>query len=192
MQLYTALFGSRANSISFQAMTIFAATVLIAVSAKIDVPFYPVPMTMQTAAIVGFSAVFGLKRSILMISLYLFEGAIGLPVFSGTPERGIGIAYMVGPTGGYLVGFIFAAALSGYLADRGWTESFMSSFAAAVFSTIIIFAPGVVWLGILFGFTENILETGFYPFIWGGLFKCFLVALSLKVIRIFIDTRQRP
>ena len=81
-------------------------TLLLTISAKVKVPFYPVPMTMQTFVVVLIGITYGWKLGLTTILAYLFEGTIGLPVFAGTPEKGIGISYMLGPTGGYLVGFI--------------------------------------------------------------------------------------
>ena len=94
-------------------LIIFLGSIALAISAKIKIPFYPVPMTMQTLVILLIGACFGWRLGVATISLYLFEGIIGLPVFSGTPEKGLGIAYFIGPTMGYLVGFIVAGYLAG-------------------------------------------------------------------------------
>ena len=91
---------------------------LLTISAKIEVPFYPVPMTMQTLVVLLLGMAFGARLGAATVLLYLAEGAVGLPVFAGTPERGIGIAYMLGPTGGYLVGFVLSAAITGWLTER--------------------------------------------------------------------------
>ena len=96
----------------------FLCTILIALSSKISVPFYPVPMTMQTFVILLCGVMLGPKFAFMTLSLYLFEGAIGLPVFQGTPAKGIGIVYLMGPTGGYLIGFIFSAFIAGFLFSR--------------------------------------------------------------------------
>jgi hypothetical protein len=97
-----------------------AGTLLLTLSAKMKVPFYPVPMTMQTLVVLVIGAVYGWRLGVATILLYLAEGASGLPVFADTPERGIGLAYMMGPTGGYLLGFVVGAAIVGWLAERGW------------------------------------------------------------------------
>src|SRR5690606_16484525 len=95
-------------------------SLLLTLSAKINVPFYPVPMTMQTFAVLLIGAAFGWRLGTATVLLYLAQGAAGLPVFAGTPEKGIGLLYLMGPTGGYLVGFAVAAAVVGWLAERGW------------------------------------------------------------------------
>lgn len=179
MTLYAYLLKERANNIALQLASIFIATLVIAVSAKIKIPFYPVPMTMQTAAIIGLALAFGMKRGSLIVGLYLLEGAVGLPVFAGTPERGIGLSYIAGPTGGYLAGYFVAAVVCGFLADRGWSGSVPLAFAAAIIGTVVIFIPGLLWLGVLFGWKMSLLEGGLYPFLWGALFKALLVAFVI-------------
>src|SRR5262249_11270176 len=105
-------------------------TLLLTASAKIQVPFWPVPMTMQTFVVLCLGAVLGPRLGATTVLLYLAEGAVGLPVFAGTPEKGLGLAYMAGPTGGYLVGFVAGAAVTGWLAERGWDRSIVRLFAA--------------------------------------------------------------
>jgi len=101
----------------------FIGTLLMAISAKINVPFYPVPMTMQTFVVLSIGMAYGWRLGGATLLLYLAEGAMGLPVFAGTPEKGIGLAYMMGPTGGYLIGFVLAATIVGYLGERGWDRN---------------------------------------------------------------------
>ena len=106
-------------------------SILLAISSKIKIPFYPVPMTMQTLVVLSIGIVFGWKLGIATIALYLFEGIIGLPVFSGTPEKGVGLVYFTGPTMGYLIGFLFASFLTGILKFENWSKrsfSFKSFF----------------------------------------------------------------
>ncbi|MCB1835617.1 MAG: biotin transporter BioY, partial [Geminicoccaceae bacterium] len=110
------------------------------VSAKVQIPFYPVPMTMQTFAVLVIGMAFGWRLGAATVLLYLAEGALGLPVFAGTPERGIGLAYMAGPTGGFLAGFVVAAALVGMLAHRGWDRRLSTTLVAMVLGTAVIFA----------------------------------------------------
>lgn len=148
-----------------------AGSILLTISAKINVPFYPVPVTMQTLAVLVIGMAFGWRLGSATVILYLAQGAMGLPVFAGTPEKGIGLAYMAGPTGGYLVGFVLAAALVGYLAERGWDRSYLMTGIAQFLGTVMLFVPGLVWLGILFGWDQPILEWGFYPFIYGAILK---------------------
>lgn len=157
-------------------ITVFA-SILITIAAKLSVPFYPVPMTMQTFVIIGLGLALGPKLAVSAVLLYLAQGAIGLPVFSGTPEKGIGIAYMVGPTGGYLLGFILAAAVAGMLAQRGWDKRIVTAFVATVLSSAIIYVPGLLWLGTVIGWDKPVLSFGLYPFLLGDLLKAGLAAM---------------
>jgi biotin transport system substrate-specific component len=149
----------------------------LTLSAKLQVPFYPVPMTMQTLVVLLIGLAFGAGLGAATVLLYLAEGALGLPVFAGTPEKGIGLAYMLGPTGGYLVGFVLAAAITGWIAERRRDATGLA--AAVVAGTIAIYAPGVLWLAHIVGF-ERALELGLVPFVWGDLLKAGLAfALAL-------------
>jgi biotin transport system substrate-specific component len=141
---------------------------LLTLSAKIEVPFSPVPMTLQTLAVLLLGMAFGARLATAAVLLYLAEGAVGLPVFAGTPERGIGLAYMMGPTGGYLVGFVLAAAVSGWLAER--RRDLPALVLAALAGTLAIFVPGVLWLAYLIGFEQSLVH-GLVPFLWGALVK---------------------
>ncbi len=163
------------------------ASFLITVGAKLSVPFYPVPMTMQTFAIIGLGLVLGPKLAVSAVLLYLAQGAFGMPVFSGTPEKGIGIAYMVGPTGGYLFGFILAAGLAGTLAQRGWEKSVVTAFIAAVLSSAIIYVPGLLWLGAIVGWDKPVLAFGMYPFLLADLLKAGLAAMFFPAMWKFIS-----
>lgn len=155
-----------------------AGTVLLWVSAKLQVPFYPVPMTMQTFAVLVIGMAYGWKLGAATVVLYLVEGAAGLPVFSGTPERGIGLAYMAGPTGGYLAGFVVSAAVVGWLGERGWDKGVWTTLAAMVIGTAIIFVLGFGWLAGLIG-PGKAWALGVLPFLWGALFKVALAAAVL-------------
>ena len=145
-------------------------------SAKISVPFWPVPMTLQTGAVALIGAAYGWRLGAATVILYLLEGAVGLPVFEGTPAKGIGIAYMLGTTGGYLLGFAVAAALIGWLAERGLDRNPIKLFGAMVVGDVIIFALGLLWLGTVVGWDKPVLEWGLYPFILGDLVKLALAA----------------
>jgi biotin transport system substrate-specific component len=157
-------------------------SLLIAVSSKIQVPFYPVPMTLQTLVILSIGMAYGPRLGMATIILYLVEGAAGLPVFAGTPEKGIGIAYMMGSTGGYLFGFVVAVALCGFGASRGWDRNVWKTASVMFVATSMIFVFGVLWLGALHGWDKPILAWGLYPFVWGGLAKIALAAVSLPLI----------
>ena len=151
-------------------------------SAKIQVPFYPVPITMQTFVVLVAGMAFGWRLGAATVLLYLAEGSLGLPVFAGTPERGIGLAYMVGPTGGYLLGFLFAAVVVGWLGQRGWDRHIGTTVAAMVLGTAIIYLPGLVWLGVVIGWDKPVLELGLWPFLPGDALKVALAALLLPSI----------
>ncbi len=160
-------------------------------SAKIQVPFYPVPMTMQTFVVLVIGMAFGWRLGGATILLYLAEGAVGLPVFAGTPERGIGLAYMMGPTGGYLVGFFFSAVIVGWLAERGWDRRVIPTLVAMVAGTAIIFAFGVLWLGAFIGWDQPVLDLGLVPFLPGAAFKIALAAAVLPAIWRLVDRNRR-
>jgi biotin transport system substrate-specific component len=156
-------------------------SLLIWASAKINVPFYPVPMTMQTLVILGLGMAYGWRLGAATVLLYLAEGALGLPVFSGTPEKGIGLIYMAGSTGGYLFGFVLAAAAAGWLAERGWDRNIVTTALAMIFGNILIYIPGLLWLGFLFGWDKPILAWGLTPFILGDVTKAVLAAAVLPL-----------
>jgi biotin transport system substrate-specific component len=165
------------HSPAIAAATVLAASLLLIASARFTVPFYPVPMSMQTLVAIGLGLSLGPARAGLAVLLYLAEGAAGMPVFAGTPEKGLGLAYMMGPTGGYLVGFYFAAVIAGLLANRGWGRSPLTALAAALVAGAAVYLPGLLWLGSVIGFDKPVLELGLYPFIPGDLVKAMLAAL---------------
>jgi len=148
-------------------------------SAKISIPFYPVPMTMQTFVVLMIGMSCGWRLGGATILLYLAEGAIGLPVFSGTPERGSGLAYMAGPTGGYLLGFVISAVTVGWLAERGCGRNAFTTLAAMTLGTAVIFAAGLIWLGSVIGWDKPILALGLTPFIFGAAIKIALAATAM-------------
>lgn len=162
-----------------KALLIIGGSVLLTMSAKISVPFYPVPMTMQTFAVIVIGAAFGWRLGVATVAFYLAQGAIGFPVFAGTPEKGIGIAYMVGPTGGYLLGFVAGAAVAGWLAERGWSRSIALLTLAMFLAHAVIFVFGTAWLGALIGY-KNAWLAGVAPFYLATVFKTLLAAACLK------------
>lgn len=169
-------------------------SLVLIVAAKIQVPFYPVPMTMQTMAVLVLGMAYGWRLGGATVLLYLAEGALGLPVFAGTPEKGIGIAYMLGSTGGYLLGFAVAAAACGWLAQRGWDRSPVRTVLALLVGNVLIYVPGLLWLGALFGWDKPILAWGLYPFLLGDLTKLALAAaimpLAWRMVRRVGRTRD--
>ena len=159
-----------------------AGSLLLWASAKVQVPFYPVPMTFQTFAVLALGVAFGWRLAGATLLLYLAEGAMGLPVFAGTPEKGIGLAYMVGPTGGYLLGFVFAAVACGWLAERGWDRNVLTTALAMLIGNFLIYAPGILWLGSLVGWDKPVFEWGLTPFLLGDAAKLALAAVLLPAI----------
>ena len=156
-------------------------SILITISAKVKIPFYPVPMTMQTFVILLIGVSFGSKIGLITVTAYLLEGIVGLPVFSGTPEKGSGILYFVGPTMGYLIGFIFAAMISGIFK---FNKNIILNFLKLILSVSIIYFLGVIWLGTLIGWDKPILDLGVVPFLLAELFK---IALLSIIVTLFHD-----
>ena len=169
----------------------FLFTILIALSSKISVPFYPVPMTMQTFVVLLCGVILGPRFGFITLSLYLFEGAIGLPVFQGTPEKGLGIMYLMGPTGGYLIGFIISAFIAGLLFSKeisfnmkffvkyNKNENFILVFIKLLIALIPVYLFGLIWLGIVLGWDKPILNFGLYPFMLGEFFKITLLSFII-------------
>ena len=166
-------------------------TMLIAISAKVKIPFYPVPMTMQTFVVLFLGIALGPKIALLTISLYLFEGIFGLPVFAGTPEKGIGFVYFTGPTMGYLVGFLVATYLAG---NFKYENSFnfyklFKNLIKLIFAVSFIYIFGLLWLGFLIGWDKPIFQLGAQPFLPAELLKMLILAIiagSLDKIKKFI------
>ena len=152
-------------------------SILLAISSKIKIPFYPVPMTMQTFVVIFIGVAFGWKLGLTTISLYLFEGILGLPVFSGTPEKGIGIVYFTGPTMGYLVGFIIAVYFAGKF---NYDDNLFKTFFKLTFATSFIYLFGILWLGNLIGWDKPIFKLGVQPFLLAELFKILIATLAIK------------
>ncbi len=155
-------------------------SILLAISSKIKIPFYPVPMTMQTFVVLFIGIAFGWKLGVATVSLYLFEGIIGMPVFSGTPEKGSGLIYFTGPTMGYLIGFIVAAYLSGKFT---YANNFLINFLKLSFAISIIYILGLFWLGALIGWDKPIFQLGAQPFLLAELFKILIATIALNKIK---------
>ncbi len=174
-----AIFG--AQSLAATIGLAIAGSLLLWASAKVKVPFWPVPMTMQPFVVLALGLALGWCRAGLAVALYLAEGAAGLPVFTDTPQRGIGLAYMVGPTGGYLAGFLAAAVAVGWLKDRGFTANIGVAFLACLLGVALIYLPGVAWLASFVGF-EKAITFGVTPFILGDVVKALLAALAIPTL----------
>ena len=154
-------------------------TLLLTISAKIKIPFYPVPMTMQTFVVLFLGIALGPKIALLTVSLYLFEGIFGLPVFAGTPEKGIGFIYFTGPTMGYLIGFLVAAYIAGsFKYDKGTINTFLK----LILSVSFIYILGIIWLGTLIGWEKPIFKLGAQAFLLAELFKLTLLTILLPWI----------
>ena len=160
-------------------LVIFLGSVLLAISAKIKIPFYPVPMTMQTFVVLFFGISFGYKIALATVSLYLIEGILGLPVFSNSPERGIGLAYFTGPTMGYLIGFLTACFLASYIKV---SDNYFIVITKLVVSVSSIYILGILWLGTLIGWDKPIFELGVAPFLLAEVFKIALLTILIKKI----------
>ena len=155
-------------------------SIILAVSSKIKIPFYPVPMTMQTLVVLMIGIVFGWKLGLATVSLYLFEGIIGLPVFSGTPEKGLGLVYFTGPTMGYLLGFLVAVYISGKF---NYDSNIIKNFLKLLLATSFIYIFGMAWLGNLIGWNKPIFQLGAQPFLLAELFKILIVTCAINQIK---------
>ena len=163
-------------------LIIFLGSILLTISSKIKIPFYPVPMTMQTFVVLFLGMSFGYKIGLATVSLYLLEGIIGLPVFSNSPEKGVGIIYFTGPTMGYLIGFLLATFLAGYF---NFKVNIFYTFLKLIISVSVIYILGIFWLGNLIGWDKPIMQLGVAPFLLAELFKVSILAiLSKKIIKL--------
>jgi biotin transport system substrate-specific component len=169
-------------------IVIFLGTLALTISAKLKIPFYPVPMTMQTFVVVFLGIAFGYKIGLATVSIYLLEGIIGLPVFSNSPEKGIGLIYFTGPTMGYLIGFLSSVFLIGYLRLNDWTKKsdesvkfFFINFIKLLISVSTIYLFGLFWLSYLIGLDKAILF-GLKPFWIAELFKISILAFLIPFI----------
>ena len=160
-------------------LVIFLGSVLLAISAKIKIPFYPVPMTMQTFVVLFLGISFGYKIALATVSLYLIEGILGLPVFSNSPERGVGLAYFTGPTMGYLIGFLTACFLASYIKI---SDNYLIIITKLILSVSSIYILGILWLGTLIGWDKPIFELGVAPFLLAEVFKISLLTILIKKI----------
>ena len=160
---------------------IFIGTMALTISAKLKIPFYPVPMTMQTFVVLFLGIAFGYKIGLASVAVYLIEGILGMPVFSNSPEKGVGLVYFTGPTMGYLIGFLFAVFFAGYLNLK---KNIFIIFSKLILSVSTIYLFGVLWLGTLIGWDKPILELGITPFLLAELFKiCLLTVLTKKIVK---------
>ena len=163
-------------------IVIFLGSILLTISAKVKIPFYPVPMTMQTFVVLLLGISFGYKVALATIGLYLLEGVLGLPVFSNSPERGVGIAYFTGPTMGYLIGFLSASFLASFIKIN---DDYFKIFIKLILSVSTIYIFGILWLGTLIGWDKPIFELGVLPFLLAELLKiCLLTVIAKKMFKL--------
>ena len=165
------------DSAAYQLLAALAGIALLTASAHIKIPFYPVPLTMQTLIVLGIGMTYGARLGGATLLGYLSAGFIGLPVFAG----GAGMAYMMGPTGGYLAGFFAAAVVLGALAERGWTRSWATAAAAMLMGNVIIYLLGVGWLTSLIGWDKAV-QFGLLPFLYGDALKLIIAALGVPYL----------
>ena len=162
-------------------LIVILGSIALTISAKIKIPFYPVPMTMQTFVVLFLGISFGSKISIATVSLYLLEGIVGLPVFSNTPEKGLGLIYFTGPTMVYLIGFIFASFVASTV---NFKDNFLLIAIKIILSVSIIYLLGITWLGTLIGWDKPIIQLGVKPFMLAEIFKVsLLILISKKIIK---------
>ena len=165
-----------------------AGSALIAFCAQVSVPFYPVPVTMQTFAVILIGLTYGWRLGGITVALYLVEGAIGLPVFAG--GKG-GMIVLMGPTAGYLYGFFLAAVACGWFAERGFDRSYLKLIVPLLTGNILLYTSGLIWLGNFIGWDKPVLELGLYPFIPGDLMKIALVAVLLPTVWKYVERMKQ-
>ena len=158
---------------------IILGSIALTISAKIKIPFYPVPMTMQTFVVLFLGLSLGYKIGLASVSLYLLEGIIGLPVFSNSPEKGVGLIYFTGPTMGYLIGFLTATFLASKINSK---DNFLFILSKLILATSTIYILGLFWLGTLIGWDKPIFELGAKPFLLAEIFKIIILTLLAKKI----------
>lgn len=162
-----------------QVVLVVLGIVALAVAAKIKVPMWPVPITMGTFAVLTIGTAYGARLGLVTMLGYLLIGALGFDVFAGSSAEKFGLTYMMGGTGGYLVGYLLATVLLGVLASRGWDRSVGKMALALVLANVVIYVPGLLWLGQLYGWDKPILEWGLTPFLLGDAIKLGLAALLI-------------
>ena len=173
---------AQASKILKSILVIFIGSILLTVSAKIKIPFYPVPMTMQTFVVLFLGLAYGSKIGLAAVALYLLEGIFGLPVFANSPEKGIGIIYFTGPTMGYLIGFLLAVYFVGIKQDLfKWNKhkylNVLGVFTKLIIAVSFIYILGLLWLGYLIGWDKPIFKLGAQPFLLAEFFKLILLTV---------------
>ena len=165
-----------------QAALVVAGILALAIAAKIEVSMWPVPITMGTFAVLTIGAAYGPRLGLATILGYMIVGAVGFDVFAGSSAEKFGLEYMMGGTGGYLVGYVLATFALGALARRGWDKSVGLMAASMLIGSVLIYIPGLLWLGALYGWDQPILAWGLTPFLVGDALKLVLAALLVPAI----------
>jgi biotin transport system substrate-specific component len=168
---------TNSNTLARNVVLAVVGSLIVALAAQINIPMVPVPMTLQTLAVLGVGAAYGSRLGAASLGLYALEGAVGLPVFA---EMKAGTAVIAGPTGGYIIGFILAAALLGYLAEQGWSRSIPKMIAASLLGAIVLYVPGLIWLHQFANGWAQTFEWGVTPFVLGDIVKAAIAALGFN------------
>ena len=165
-----------------QAALVVAGVLVLAIAAKIKVPMWPVPITMGTFAVLTLGAAYGPRLGLTTILAYMLVGALGFDVFAGSSAEAYGLTYMMGGTGGYLVGYVLAVFALGWFARKGWDRTMGRMAVAMLVGNALIYVPGLVWLGQLYGWDQPILAWGLTPFLIGDALKLVLAALLVPAV----------
>ncbi|MEL6808759.1 MAG: biotin transporter BioY [Pseudomonadota bacterium] len=174
-----------------QVVLVLVGVLVLAVAAKIKVPMWPVPITMGTFAVLTIGAAYGARLGLVTILAYMIIGALGFDVFAGSSAEAYGLTYMMGGTGGYLVGYVLATLALGALAQRGWDRSVVWMALAMLIGTALIYVPGLLWLGQLYGWDKPILQWGLTPFLIGDALKLALAAILLPTVWKMVGNARR-
>jgi len=164
-----------------KAVLVMAGIAFLAIAAKIKVPMFPVPMTMGTFAVLTMGAAYGARLGLVTILGYMLIGALGFDIFAGSSAENFGLTYMMGGTGGYLVGYVLAVLALGTLARAGWDRSAPKMAGAMLLGNALIYVPGLIWLGMLYGWDKPILQWGLTPFLLGDVLKLAMAAIILPL-----------
>ena len=154
----------------------------LAIAAKIKIPMWPVPITMGTFAVLSIGAAYGPRLGLATILGYMIVGALGFDVFAGSSAEAYGLSYMMGGTGGYLLGYVMAALALGWFARQGWDRSLGRMAVAMLIGNALIYIPGLLWLGQLYGWDQPILQWGLTPFLIGDALKLALAAMLFPAL----------
>lgn len=165
-----------------QAALVVLGVAVLAIAAKIKVPMWPVPITMGTFAVLTIGAAYGARLGLVTILGYMIVGALGFDVFAGSSAEAYGLTYMMGGTGGYLLGYVMATVALGWFAQAGWDRSAGKMALAMLAGNVLIYVPGLIWLGMLYGWDKPIMQWGLTPFLIGDALKLALAAALLPAL----------